>query len=103
MDKEQQIFRALSEGTRRAIFDLLMDLGVSITISQLGEQFSMSRQAITKHIVVLQEAGLIDVVAKGRERFCYANPKALKVAGDWINQYQKYWNLDLSALKPKKK
>ena len=103
MEKEQQIFRALADSTRRAVFDLLMEAGISITISHLGEQFAMTRQAITKHIVILQEAGLIDVVVKGRERFCYANPKALKFAGEWINKYQKYWNLDLSSLKPKKK
>ncbi len=93
-----QIFKAIADPTRREIFHALVVASVALPITQISEQFDISRQGVTKHIKTLEDAGLIQINTKGRERFCLADPKPLKMVYDWIGFYDKFWDNALSRL-----
>ena len=97
--KTDHIFKAIADPTRREIFHLLV-LGSALSISQLSSHFDISRQGITKHVKVLEEAEMITLNKKGREQICHAQPKSLQAVKDWLAYYDKFWDdrlQDLSA------
>ncbi len=93
-----KLFKAISDPTRREIFHLLVLTSATLSITQISSHFDISRQGITKHIKMLEQAGLVDLNGKGREKFCIANPKPLKEIQTWINFYQKFWDDKLDNL-----
>ncbi|GAB5417394.1 MAG: metalloregulator ArsR/SmtB family transcription factor [Crocinitomicaceae bacterium] len=98
-EKTNHIFKAIADPTRREIFHLLV-LGSALSISQLSTHFDMSRQGITKHVKILEEAEMIAMKKEGREQICHAQPKSLKIVKDWLAYYDKFWDdklQDLSA------
>ncbi len=97
-DKITQLFKAIADPTRREIFHALVIAGSALSISQISNQFEISRQGVTKHIKTLEEAGLIHLDNKGRERFCYANAKPLKELNKWIKFYEQFWDDSLDNL-----
>ncbi|MDN5205572.1 metalloregulator ArsR/SmtB family transcription factor [Fulvivirgaceae bacterium BMA10] len=96
--KRDNIFRAIADPTRREIFHMLVLASAALSINEIADHFPMSRQAITKHIKILNDVGLIDIVPKGRERYCYADPKPLKEIHDWVMYYEKFWENKLNLL-----
>ena len=82
-------FAALSDGTRRAIVAQLAE-GES-SLSDLAEPFDMSLTAVSKHIRVLNEAGLVSVSKRGRTRYCRLEAEPMKDASDWLDDYRKFW------------
>lgn len=83
-------FAALADPTRRAILDRLGDAGEA-TVTELGEPFDLSLPGVSKHLKVLERAGLIE---RGREkqwRPCRLRPERLKDATDWLEQYRRFW------------
>ena len=93
-----KIFKAIADPTRREIFHLLVIAAGSLSINEIAEQFDISRQGITKHIQVLNQAGLVDIIPKGREKYCYANPRPLREIHDWVSHYEKFWDQKLHLL-----
>ncbi len=93
-----KIFKAIADVNRREIFHLLVVAGTALSITQLSDKFEISRQGVTKHIKLLEDAGLVKIEAKGRERFCLANPKQLQHVKDWLAYYDKFWDAKLSDL-----
>jgi len=91
-----QVFFALSDGTRRAILSRLTE--GSTTIGELAKPFEMSSPAISKHMKILENAGLIKRRIKGRQHHCTLATDALKTAEDWINFHRKFWEGRLDAL-----
>lgn len=91
------LFSALSDPTRRAILSRLAREGES-TVSDLARPFSMSLPAISKHIRVLEHAGLLERRVQGREHRCRLQPRPLKDAVDWLAEYRQYWEGQLDAL-----
>lgn len=69
-----------------------------LTIGELAEPFSMSLAGASKHVGVLERAGLVIREKRGRERICSLQPLALKSARDWIERYSAFWNERLDAL-----
>lgn len=93
----QPVFRALADPTRRQI---LMDLSEqAMTIGEVADQFEITRGAVKKHLVILEEGGLISVHTKGRERLNQFEPNALRDAQQWLNYFDQFWENRLSALK----
>jgi len=95
-DHLSSTFAALADPTRRAILARLVSGEASVT--QLAEPFDMSMPAISKHLKVLERAGLI---ARGREaqwRPCRIEGKPLKQAFDWISHYERFWTESLDRL-----
>ncbi|MDU8885014.1 metalloregulator ArsR/SmtB family transcription factor [Yeosuana sp. MJ-SS3] len=97
-DKITKIFKAIADPTRREIFHALVLASTALSITQISSQFDMSRQGLTKHIKTLEEAGLVYIGSKGRERFCNANPKQLQEVNKWIKFYEQFWDDKLDNL-----
>ena len=89
-------FNALSDTTRRAIIARLADGETSL--SDLAEPFDMSQTAVSKHVRVLSDAGLVDVTKRGRTRFCRLQAAPMKDASDWLNGYEVFWQTAFAAL-----
>jgi DNA-binding transcriptional ArsR family regulator len=92
-----KIFKAIADPTRREIFHLLV-VGSALSISQISNEFEISRQGVTKHIKILEEAKMIELKTQGREKLIFAKPKALKEVKDWLAFYDKFWNDKLDSL-----
>jgi len=92
----RDVFQAIADPTRREIINLLAY--ESLTLNNVAEHFEVSRPAISKHVKILTECGLVMVRQEGRERYCSANLKELKAVADWTEQYSKFWNKKLDAL-----
>ena len=89
MSQLDATFAALSDPTRRAILSRLSRGEASVT--QLAEPFEMSLPAISKHLKVLQKAGLITQSREAQWRPCRLEAKPLKQAAEWIERYREYW------------
>ena len=95
-DKLNLTFTALSDPTRRAILAKL-SRGES-TVQDLAKPFDMSAPAITKHLKVLENAGLISRGREAQWRPCRIEANALKEASDWIGEYRKFWEESFDRL-----
>jgi len=90
------IFSALSDSTRRAMLLKLADKEQSI--ADLSAPFNISKSAVTKHVKVLENAGLLRRTIHGRVHHCRLAVDPLHTASDWMAFYQKFWNSKLDAL-----
>ncbi|WP_299116351.1 helix-turn-helix transcriptional regulator [uncultured Winogradskyella sp.] len=97
-DNITKLFKAIADPTRREIFHALVLAASSISITQISTQFDMSRQGVTKHIKILNDAGLVKMKEDGRNRFCLANPKPLKEVNKWMQFYAQFWDDSLNSL-----
>ena len=97
-DKITKLFKAVADPTRRDIFHALVIATSALSITQISNQFDMSRQGVTKHIKTLEDAGLVSLDTQGRERFCNANAKPLKELNQWIQFYEQFWDDSLDNL-----
>jgi DNA-binding transcriptional ArsR family regulator len=82
-------FAALADPTRRAILTRLAR--GEATVGELARPFAMSQPAISKHLKVLERAGLITRGRDAQRRPCRLNPRPLKAATDWLENYRRYW------------
>lgn len=92
----QDIFQAIADPTRREIIDLLA--GQSLPVNDVAKKFDMSRPAVSKHIKILSECGLVVIKKQGRNRYCRANTRKLQEVIEWASRYRKFWNNKLDAL-----
>jgi DNA-binding transcriptional ArsR family regulator len=88
-DQLSQTFAALADPTRRAILARLAD--GEATVNQLAEPFSISLQAISKHLKVLERAGLITRGREAQWRPCRLETAPLEIASEWIERYREIW------------
>ena len=96
MDK---VFKALADPTRRKLLDRLF-AETGQTLGQLCERLAMSRQAVTKHLLLLEDANLVAVVWRGREKLHYLNPVPINaIAERWIGKFERTRLQALSNLK----
>ncbi len=86
---KQDIFQAIADPTRRAILTLIAVQ--ALTPNAMAEKFDMSRQAVSKHIKVLQECDLIKPEPSGREIYYHFNPKKMQEFDVWLDQFRKIW------------
>ena len=92
----RDVFQAIADPNRRAILSLLADN--KLTLNGVADKFKISRPAISKHIKILQECGLVEIEQQGRERYCEARLEKLNEVAGWIEQYRKFWEDKLDAL-----
>ncbi len=90
------VFGAVADPTRRAILSSLRKGPASITI--LAEPFDMSFAAVSKHVLVLERAGLVRREIVGREHHCHLAPEPLEEASGWLERYRDFWESRLEAL-----
>lgn len=89
-------FQALADPTRRAILERLAD--GPAPAGELGAGFEISGPAISRHLKVLEEAGMIRREKQAQQRICHLDPAALKRASDWVDRYRQFWDEKLDAL-----
>jgi DNA-binding transcriptional ArsR family regulator len=84
-----EVFRALADGSRRELLDRLRaDNGQ--TLGDLCDRLNMTRQAVSKHLGILEEANLIATVKRGREKLHYLNPVPIREIGErWIGKFER--------------
>jgi DNA-binding transcriptional ArsR family regulator len=92
----RDVFQAIADPTRREIINLIAHQ--SLNLNAVAENFHVSRPAISKHIKILTECGLIVIKQQGRERYCEAKLQKLNEISDWVEQYRKFWTTKLDAL-----
>jgi len=92
----RDVFQAIVDPTRRQIINMLASQ--SLNLNAVADNFDVSRPAISKHIKILAECGLITIKQQGRERYCQANLKSLNQVADWVDQYRLFWTGKLDAL-----
>jgi DNA-binding transcriptional ArsR family regulator len=96
-----EVFKALADPTRRLLLDRLFEKNGQ-TLGALCEELAMSRQAVTKHLDVLEKANLVVVVWEGREKLHYLNPVPLfEIAQRWIGKFEQGRLRVLAELKDK--
>lgn len=95
-DRLDRLFSALADPTRRAILARLTH--GTATVNALAEPFDMSRPAISKHLNVLEAAGLVERQPDGRMTRCSLEPAGLEHAHEWLERYRRYWEESLDRL-----
>lgn len=96
METRRDVFQAIADPTRRAILGLLAVQ--SLSLNAVAENFDISRPAVSKHVKVLTECGLVKIKQQGRERFCEARLDKLNEVSVWVEQYRRFWESKLDAL-----
>ena len=94
-DRLDTVFAALSDPTRRAILAMLLEDDMAVT--DVAEPFSMSLAAISKHLAVLSDAGLISREKRGRVIWCKLEPEAMREASVWMRGFGQVDPVDLDA------
>jgi DNA-binding transcriptional ArsR family regulator len=92
----RDVFQAIADPTRRDILKLLSRR--QLNLNAIAEQFEISRPAISRHIKILTECGLVEMEQQGRERYCTAQLQALGKVSAWVAQYESFWNQRLDDL-----
>ena len=85
----RDVFQAIADPVRRQIIEVIA--AKPHTVNEVAAKFEISRPAISNHIKILGECGLVTIHQKGRERFCMINPASLVPAFMWIEQYKTLW------------
>src|ERR1700754_4620104 len=96
MKARRDVFQAIADPTRRAMIALLATQ--ALTLNAVAEQFPMSQPAISKHMRILTECGLVVMEKKGRETYCHASLATLQEVEQWAAQYRLFWTERLDKL-----
>ncbi len=92
----RDVFQAIADPTRREIINLIAYN--TLNLNAVADHFNISRPAISKHIKILTECGLIAIRQEGRDRYCEARLHKLKEVVSWADTYKAFWNKKLDAL-----
>lgn len=90
------VFQAIADPTRRSLLRLLVDQEMAVT--SISSHFPMSRTAVSKHLRILAEAGLVHERKVGRETRYRLQPEPLQELKQWLSFYERFWDNKLSAL-----
>ncbi len=85
----RDVFQAIADPNRRAILSLLARQ--RLTLNGVADNFRISRPAVSRHIKILTECGLVMIQKQGRERYCEVKPDKLNEVSDWVEQYRQLW------------
>jgi DNA-binding transcriptional ArsR family regulator len=96
MKARRDVYQAIADPTRRAIINMIA--AQPRNVNAIAENFDMTRQAISLHVKVLTDCGLIAIKQRGRDRFCEAQLDRLSEVSAWIDQYRQHWESKLDAL-----
>lgn len=92
------VFHAVADPTRRVILSMLREAG-PLSVKALSAPLPMSRQAVTKHLDILEAAGLVGRTTSGRERLHHLTPEPLHAVDDWLAPYAAAWDERLQRLR----
>jgi DNA-binding transcriptional ArsR family regulator len=92
----RDVFQAIADPTRREIIRLIAQK--PLPLNSIAENFEVSRPAISKHIRILTECGIVIIHTRGRERYCEAQLQKLAEVSQWVDYFKTYWTQKLDAL-----
>jgi DNA-binding transcriptional ArsR family regulator len=90
------VFQAIADPTRRGVLKLLTDREMPVTV--ISRHFPISRTAVSKHLRILAEAGLVEETKVGRERRYKLQPEPLQQLKQWLSYYERFWDNKMNAL-----
>ena len=96
MEARRDVFQAIADPTRRQIIDIIAEQ--PLNLNSIAEKFDMTRQAVSLHIKILEECGLIMLKQQGRERYCEVKLDKLNEVSVWVDQYKQYWEQKLDSM-----
>ena len=96
MKARRDVYQAIADPTRRAIIQLIA--AEPQNVNSIAEQFDVTRQAISLHVKILADCGLLVVRQQGRDRLCEARLGQLGEVSAWVDQYRQFWETKLDAL-----
>ncbi|MFC7522384.1 ArsR/SmtB family transcription factor [Parapedobacter sp. GCM10030251] len=96
MEARRDVFQAIADPTRRAILGMIAKQPTNV--NTIADRFDVSRQAISLHLKILAECGLLSMKQQGRERICEAKLEKLREVNEWVAQYKQFWTQKLDAL-----
>ena len=96
MKQTRDVFQAIADPTRRQIIGMVARK--SLNVNAIAKEFDMTRQAVSLHVQLLIDCGLIVIKQQGRERYCEARLAKLTEVSDWVDQYRKQWDDRLDSL-----
>ena len=91
-----RVYGAIADPTRRAMLGML--IGGEVTVGTLAERFPISFNGVSKHVKVLEQAGLVRRNVRGREHWLRLRPAPLREATRWLDHYREFWDTRLDAL-----
>ena len=86
---KRDVFQGIADPNRRAILGLLAQR--KLTLNGVAEHFAISRPAVSKHIKILVECGLVAIRKQGREHYCEVKAEKLDEVAQWVEQYRHFW------------
>jgi DNA-binding transcriptional ArsR family regulator len=95
METRRDVFQAIADPIRRQIISLIAHQ--SMNLNAIAAHFDVTRPAISNHIRILNECGIISIEQAGRERYCKIQPNNLKEVADWIGQFHELWEQRLDS------
>jgi DNA-binding transcriptional ArsR family regulator len=96
VEARRDVFQAIADPTRRQIINLIARQPMNL--NAIAENFDISRPAISQHIKILTECGMVMIKQQGRERICEAKLDGLSEVSNWVEQYNQFWKEKFDSL-----
>ena len=96
METRRDVFQAIADPTRRQIIEMVAQR--SLNVNEIAENFEVSRQAVSLHVKILMECGLVVIKKQGRERYCEAKLDQLNDVADWVEYCKQFWSTQFNSL-----
>lgn len=96
IEARRDVFQAIADPTRRQIINLIVKKPMNL--NTIADNFNISRPAVSQHIKILTECGIVIIRQEGRERFCEPKLTALKEVFNWVDQYRQFWDTQFNSL-----
>jgi DNA-binding transcriptional ArsR family regulator len=96
METRRDVFQAIADPTRRQIIEMVARR--SLNVNEIAENFEVSRQAVSLHVKILIECGLVVIKKQGRERYCEAKLDQLNDVAAWVEYCKQFWSIQFNSL-----
>jgi len=96
METRRDVFQAIADPTRRQIIEIVARR--SLNVNEIAENFEVSRQAVSLHVKILMECGLVVIKKQGRERYCEAKLDQLNDVAEWVQYCKQFWSTQFNSL-----
>jgi len=96
METRRDVFQAIADPTRRQIIEMVARR--SLNVNEIAEKFEVSRQAVSLHVKILIECGLVVIKKQGRERYCEAKLDQLNDVAEWVEYCKQFWSTQFNSL-----
>jgi DNA-binding transcriptional ArsR family regulator len=96
MDTRRDVFQAIADPTRRQIIEMVAQQ--PLNLNAIAENFDVSRQAVSLHVKILTECGILIIKKQGRERYCEAKLEKLNEVAEWVDYCRQFWTTQFKSL-----